>query len=351
MFAWLDALTPKQAQLMVSAKVEMERRGWRVVITTRRHDYTLGIFRIKGVEPIVVGGYGGERLESKLEASLKRSLELMKIISGLPEKPKVHVSLSSPEAVRVAFGLKVPSILFNDTPHSVFVNRLTLPLAVKVIVPEAIPKRVYSYAVPTNRIVHYRGVDEVAWMRGFKPDPSVLEELELSVDDVIVVVRSEEAKASYYPKLGFAPTLRLIEKLYQLEGVKIVYFGRYSDQKRAALKMFPNLIVPEEAVDGPSLIAYSSLVITGGGTMAREGALLGVPSICVFPAKLHVNEWLEKRGFPLWWFRDVDEAAEHALKVLREPDRFRVDTSRMLMELESPVEALMRVLEEVDIDG
>ena len=351
MIMWLDALTPKQAQLMMAVKAELEEEGWKAIITTRRHDYTLDIFKLKGEEPIVVGEYGGERLEGKLEASLKRSLKLLEAIAALPEKPKLHISLSSPEAVRVAFGLKIPIILFNDTPHSIFVNRLTLPLAVKVVVPEAIPKRAFSYAVPESRIAHYHGVDEVAWIRNFKPNPAVLDELGLSMDDDIVVVRSEEAKASYYPKLKVPPTIKLIGELIKLEDVKIVYFTRYWDQRRAALKMFPNLIIPERAVDAPSLIAYSKLVVTGGGTMAREGALLGVPSISVFPAMLHVNEWLRDKGYPIWWLRRVDEAIDQALRILRNPDKFRIDTRKMLLELESPAEALIRVLEEVKVLG
>lgn len=344
MLAWLEALTPKQAQLMIEAKNRLEEEGWKTTITTRKHDYTLGVFRLKKVKPVVIGTYGGASLEGKLYSSLYRSRRLLEYLSKLEEKPEIHVSLSSPDAVRVAFGLGIPITLFNDTPHSVYVNRLTLPLADKILIPKAIPKKAFTYATTPNRLIQYEGVDEASWIKRLKPKKTVLRKLGLSRRDGIVVIRSEEVKASYYPKLTETPTIRVLGEIYGRSEVRIVYFARYPDQKRLISEMYPDVIVPKRAVDAPSLIAFSKLVITGGGTMAREGALLGVPSVSLFPAKLHVNKWLSERGFPLWHFKRVEEAIEMIHKILDKPDRFRVNTSWMIMRLEDPVDVLLRVL-------
>lgn len=351
MLAWLEALTPKQAQLMIEIKNRLESIGWKTIITTRKHDYTLGIFRLKRVKPIVIGVYGGASLQSKLHASLYRSKKLLDLISKLDEKPKVHISLSSPDAVRVAFGIKIPIILLNDTPHSIFVNRLTLPLADKILIPKAIPKEAFTYATPPHRLIQYEGVDEVSWIRKLKPKTRVLRKLGLSRRDEIVVIRSEEVKASYYPKLMETPTIKILSEIYSRENLKIVYFARYPDQRKLISKKFPKVILPKRAVDAPSLIAFSKLVVTGGGTMSREGALLGVPSISLFPAKLHVNEWLSSLGFPLWQFKKTEEAVKLINKILDNPDKFRVDTSFMLTKLEDPVDILIRILEEVKVNG
>lgn len=347
MLAWLEALTPKQAQLMIEAKKRLEEAGWKTMITTRRHDYTLGIFRLRGVKPIIIGSYGGGSLEGKLYSSLYRSRRLLSLISNLDEKPKVHISFSSPDAVRVAFGLGIPIILLNDTPHSVYVNRLTLPLADKILIPRAIPKRAFTYAVPENRLIQYEGVDEVAWIRRLKPNVNVLRKLRLTIKDKIVIVRSEEVKASYYPKLAETPTIKIISELYGRDEWKIIYFTRYPDQRKIISEEFPNIIIPRRAVDAPSLIAYSKLVITGGGTMAREGALLGVPSISLFPAKLHVNEWLKSRGFPIWHYREAEKAIGKIIEILENPEKFRINTSQILMKLEDPTEILIKILWEV----
>jgi predicted glycosyltransferase len=41
-------------------------------------------------------------------------------------------------------------------------------------------------------------------------------------------------------------------------------------------------VVPKHAVDGLDLIWYSDLVISGGGTMNREAAALGIPVYSLF---------------------------------------------------------------------
>ena len=55
--------------------------------------------------------------------------------------------------------------------------------------------------------------------------------------------------------------------------------------------------IPEQVVDGLSLIWYSDLVISGGGTMNREAATLGVPVYSVFRGKIGaVDHYLSTRG-------------------------------------------------------
>jgi len=44
--------------------------------------------------------------------------------------------------------------------------------------------------------------------------------------------------------------------------------------------------VPQQIVDGLDLIWYSDLVISGGGTMNREAAALGVPVYSIFRGKI-----------------------------------------------------------------
>src|SRR5437899_12058049 len=55
--------------------------------------------------------------------------------------------------------------------------------------------------------------------------------------------------------------------------------------------------IPEHVVDGLNLIWYSDLVISGGGTMNREAAALGVPVYSIFRGKIGaVDHYLSMRG-------------------------------------------------------
>jgi hypothetical protein len=59
----------------------------------------------------------------------------------------------------------------------------------------------------------------------------------------------------------------------------------------------PSVIVPERAVDAQSLIAFSDLVVSAGGTMNREAAALGVPVYTTYGGRLGgVDEELIRVG-------------------------------------------------------
>ena len=46
------------------------------------------------------------------------------------------------------------------------------------------------------------------------------------------------------------------------------------------------MIQPEQAIDAQSLVAYSDLVVSAGGTMNREAVALGVPVYTTFAGRL-----------------------------------------------------------------
>ena len=57
------------------------------------------------------------------------------------------------------------------------------------------------------------------------------------------------------------------------------------------------IILPEHAVDGLNLVWHSDLVVSGGGTMNREAAALGVPVYSIFRGKLGaVDRHLAREG-------------------------------------------------------
>ena len=57
------------------------------------------------------------------------------------------------------------------------------------------------------------------------------------------------------------------------------------------------IIIPDEVVDGLNLIWYSDFVISGGGTMNREAAALGVPVYSIFRGKTGaVDRYLSDNG-------------------------------------------------------
>ncbi len=114
---------------------------------------------------------------------------------------------------------------------------------------------------------------------------------------MLVVARTPPSGALYHPGDNplFAEALRVVCAKPE---ARCVVLARHPEQRRALAAMsLPNAVLPERAVDARSLVYASDLVIGAGGTMTREGALLGVPTLSLFDGRTPaVDLWLERRG-------------------------------------------------------
>src|SRR5262249_14341385 len=69
--------------------------------------------------------------------------------------------------------------------------------------------------------------------------------------------------------------------------VQAVVLPRTPEQRWAVTDLrLPSLVVPDHAIDGPSLLARSDLVVSARGTRNREAAALGVPVYTVFAGRI-----------------------------------------------------------------
>jgi predicted glycosyltransferase len=91
------------------------------------------------------------------------------------------------------------------------------------------------------------------------------------------------------------------------EGTHVVVLARTTEQRQALRALDPQLIIPERAVDGRSLAALGDLVVSAGGTMIREAAVLGTPVWSIFEGRPGaVDEQLVAEG-RVRLLRDADE--------------------------------------------
>ncbi|RLI22058.1 hypothetical protein DRO54_02110 [Candidatus Bathyarchaeota archaeon] len=319
---WYDACTGKQVRYGAAITKRLSEKGHEIVFTTREHPDTIPLAKYLGINFKTVGKYDPTSRYSRLRESLLRQVELCKMFKENP--PDVAISHGSVELCRVAYGLGAFIISTHDAPHAEAVNRLTLPLVDVLVVSKAIPdSHLHKYAV--KKIVKFDGVDEVAWIKDFRPT------VKYDYGHPLIVVRQLETKAAYAEGVE-DPTLKLAEKLSECG--KVVFLSRYERKPRK------NLIVPEGFVDSASLVAQADLVVSVGGTLAREAALQGTPSI-VIPVlgRSFVNDYLYRKGFPLFTVKP-EEVIEHAKKLLGK----KSDVKSLLSELENPVDIIERIL-------
>lgn len=343
---WIDVLTPKQALLFSTLVKEVHRR---YLITTRRYDYTEDVLRLNDMAFITVHKYGGKDRYGKLKASVRRMEKLANIVrrSGV----KVAVSFTSPEATRVAFGLGIPLVLLTDSPHSIYVNKLTLPLADVVLTPRCTAEGVRRFVGPDTRVCSFDGVFEAVWAMRFKPDSRVVKDLGLEPYGY-VIVRTEESQAAYYRWSMNKPTVLapLIGDLS--ERTKVIVYPRYKDQYEYLRKVLRRQIrqgkvkMLKRAINMTHLEYYAGLVITGGSSMAQESALIGTPSFTLFPHVLETFSYLKSRGFPIYFGLSFEELTELSLKIVANPKAYRVDTRETLRRLEDPVTFFREIINE-----
>ena len=149
----------------------------------------------------------------------------------------------------------------------------------------------------------------------------------------LIVVRQIETKAAYASgKQDNAKTLA--DKLASLGNVHLI--ERYNEEGNA-------FGVKAGFEDSASLVANADLVVSYGGTIAREAALQGVPSIAISDmAKTYVNTYLAKKGFPLF-ITTEQRVLAYAKKYLGK----RFDVKEKLAELENPVDTIEKVVENI----
>lgn len=323
MRVWYDACTGKHVRYGVATAKKLREKGHDVVLTTRKHPDTIPLTKLLNEKFIVIGKYNPKSLSSRLKEGLRRQLVFCKIFEQTP--PDIAISHGSVDQVRVAFGSGIPTITTVDTPYADAVHRLTLPLADFVVASKAIPREALQKYNVKGKIVQFDGVDEVAWIKGFKPM------VEYDFEEPVIVVREMEGRA-VYAKEKFSST-DLAKKLTKLGTV--IFLPRY---RRKTIK---GLVVPKGFVDSASLVAQADLFVGAGGTITREAALQGTPAIVIsIFEEQYVNDYLAEKGFPIFK-ADFSSAFALAKKILGK----KRNVQNLLAKLENPVDAILNILE------
>ncbi len=352
MIFWFDAVTAKEPLLFNAIAKKLETLGHESIFTCRNYDYVASLFSLLDLEVEILGEHGGGSLFGKLMAGNERIGLLAKYVNQLENKPDYHISFASPESIRVAFGLGIPAITINDSPHATAVGKLTTPLSKYLVYSSCIDRERWLKlgAIP-EQLQPYDGIDEVDWLRDFQPDKKVLDRLGLYEGESFIVGRPEESSAAYMLDRDMVDQTFLdviLSDLFTKYEGRAVVFPRYETQKKYLKKKFKNkIIIPPTAVDTLSLYYYSDLCITGGATMAREAAAIGTPSISYYNTPLDVLEYISSIGIPLYNEYTLDKAKERAHKLLsevEEKDSYRQKTAKILDSLESPSDKILQVI-------
>lgn len=277
---WVD-LTNSPHVLVLRPLIDVMRAdGHEVEVTARDFAQTLELCDRLGVEHTSVGHHRGEKLADKALGLASRSLALAR---WARKRPPFDLALGhgSNDVTVAAKLLRVRSATAFDYEWAKVQHNVNCRLARAVVVPEAIPpERLYSYGAK-GKLRRYPGLKEEYYLADFEPDGAVLAELGLDGAQPIVVVRTPPEVSLYH---RFENDL-FREVLERLRDTQAVVLPRTAAQ-REELARAGGFVVPERAIDAPSLVAFADLVISAGGTMNREAVALGTPVFTTFEGKL-----------------------------------------------------------------
>ena len=316
MRVWIDLANSPHPLLFEPVARLLEHRGHEVVVTARDHAQTVQLARAVWPAVEVVGGASPNSRTAKV-AMLADRFRLLRRFA-IRERPDVALSHNSYAQVVAARALGIPAVTAMDYEHQP-ANHVAFRLASVILLPEALRgSEVVGQGATPAKTRYYDGLKEELYLGEFTPDPGVLGRLGIERSDgtPVVVARTAPSRAAYhrFQNTLFVDVLKLLEAE---DGVHCVVLPRHPDEsERLAGIGGGRLIVPQAAVDSRSLMAAGDLVVGAGGTMTREAALLGVPTVTLFGGRpAAVDRWLEHQGL----LRRL-ERAEDVLPVARRPD-------------------------------
>jgi uncharacterized protein len=293
---WVDLDNSPHVPLFAPIIKELERRGYAVLVTARDCFQVCDLANLLEVRHRPIGRHYGKHGLLKAAGLCFRALQLAPTIWR--NRPALAISHGSRSQLLLSALMRLPSIVMIDYE---FARGLTLMRPGWAMLAEPIPEA--SVGLGKERILKYPGIKEDVYVPNFRPDPSIQAELGIGGDVIAVTIRPPANEAHYYCPESDALFRAVLEMLSHRDDVRIILLPRNRKQEEAIREGWPALFasgkmkVPDRAVDGLNLIWHSDLVISGGGTMNREAAALGVPVYSIFRGKIGaVDRYLAQAG-------------------------------------------------------
>jgi predicted glycosyltransferase len=276
---WVDLTNSPHVLVLAPIIRRLREQGHDVEVTARDFAQTLALCERLEIDFHPIGRHRGAGLREKAVGLLDRSLALARF--AYARGFDVSFGHGSNDVTVASKLLRIPCATMFDYEWATVQHNVNCRLARAVVVPDMIPVERFKQYGAVNKLRRYPGLKEEYYLYDFEPDPAVLSELGLDVEQPILVVRTPPAVSLYH---RFENDL-FGEVLERVQGQQAVVLPR-TPQQRKQLNEAGGFIVPEQAIDAQSLIAYADLVVSAGGTMNREAVALGTPVFTLFEGKL-----------------------------------------------------------------
>lgn len=286
---WIDLTNSPHINFFKPFIKKWRSEGNEIIITTRDLSNTIALIKQNGWEYIEIGGHAGRNKIKKILYFPRRIIKLFKFLKKTkPEIGVSHSSFYSPLAGKLA---NVPTIYINDNEHAKG-NLIAFKYANLNILPECLKNTVKNSGWEKKyNFRYYPGIKEGIY----------LSQLSIPVGGNVkdkIFIRLEPWNAEYYK----GNNNNLDDLIYELENkYSIIILPRNADQIRHYENdRFKNVKIAVTPLSLEEICCEAILFIGAGGSMTREMAYLGVPTISIYQDNLlEVDRYLIKKDFLL----------------------------------------------------
>lgn len=293
---WIDLDNSPHVPFFIPIIEELRRNGHEVILTARNSYQVCELLDFHKISCKVIGRHWGKNEAMKIIGTCTRALHLASMM--LPRRPDLAVAHGSRSQVLASKLLGIPSITIYDYE---FTQGLGPFRSDWVFLPNCVsdPTNFYS----KSHIWKYPGLKEDVYVPRYRPDPAVRVELGLMPNDIVVTMRPAATEAHYHNPESQLLFDAAMKRLILHPDVRIILLPRSERQTKLLRDTWAEpiadrkVVIPERVLDGLNVIWFSDLVISGGGTMNREAAALGVPVYSVFRGRIGaVDRYLADNG-------------------------------------------------------
>ena len=312
---WIDLDNSPHVPLFLPIMEELRKRGYQVFVTARNSYQVCELLELYDLRCEVVGRHWGKHRVLKVLGTFARAVQLLPII--VKHKPDLAISHGSRAQMLAGYLLKIPTITMYDYE---FVQKMDFLHSLWFMTPEYIPDPVDLKAKARTR--KYPGLKEDVYVPSFHPDPSLRAKLGIRADQIFITVRPPATEAHYHNPEAEVLLEAAMNFFMERAETRVVLLPRNERQAAVLRKTWGNwissgkILIPEHAVDGLNLVWSSDLVVSGGGTMNREAAALGVPVYTIFRGQIGaVDRYLVQQG----WLTLIEKVDDVRTKIILAP--------------------------------
>jgi len=309
---------------------ELRKRNYDVLVTARDAYQVRELLEFYGVSARLIGRHYGKHKVLKGIGTCWRALAVTAGVRN--EKIDLAITHGSRACVIACALLGIPDILLFDYEFAAKIPGIkpTWLMAPGVIADRHKGNGAQTINYPGIKTINYPGIKEDVYLSRFCPDYELKGRLGIPPDDLLVMVRPPATEAHYHNPESEELLKAAIDRFVSTPGTRILLLPRNKRQEADLRSAWPGaiasmqILIPDHVEDGLNLIWNSDLVISGGGTMNREAAALGVPVYSIFRGKIGaVDAYLADQG-RLVLLETVEDVRTKIKAVHRDPHKQRL---------------------------